>query len=120
MADERERDLPRPAKRKRDLLGLAKRYGIAFKPPLASSDWPLTHKDTFESIRKIGNFKFDSFSASIDIRSSEEPWRERVKYRAERLAARAARLSSQQRNEAGWRFGVENDVLQRFRVEVAW
>jgi len=104
----------------RDLRRLAKRYRIAFKPPLASSDWPLEHKATFESIQKIGDLKFDTFSASIDIRSSEEPWRERVKHRAEWLAARAARLFSQQRNEPGWRFGLENDVLQRFSVEVAW
>jgi hypothetical protein len=104
----------------RDLRRLAKRYRIAFKPPLASSDWPPVHKATFESILKIGNSKFDTFSASIDIRSSEEPWREKVKYRAEWLAARAARLFSQQRNEPGWRFGLENDVLQRFSVEVAW
>ena len=104
----------------RDLRRLAKRFRIAFKSPLVSSDWPLVHKATFESIRKIGDVKFDTFSASIDIRSSEEPWRERVKYRAEWLAVRAARLFSQQRNEPGWRFGLENDVLQRFSVEVAW
>jgi hypothetical protein len=105
---------------KSDLRKLAKRYRIAFKPPLASSDWPLAHKATFESIRKISDLKFDTFSSSIDIRSSEEPWRERVKYRAEWLAAGAARLFSQQRNEAGWRFGLENHVLQRLSVEVAW
>ena len=105
---------------KRDLRRLAKRYRITFKPPSASSDWPLVHKATFENIRKIGDLKFDTFSASIDIRSSEEPWREEVKRRAEWLAARAARLFSQQRNESGWRFGLENDVLQRFSVEVAW
>jgi len=109
-----------PAISERDLRRLAKRYRIAFKPPLASNDWPLAHKATFESIRKIGDLKFDTFSASIDIRSIEEPWREGVKHRAEWLAARAARLFSQQRNEAGWRFALENDVLQRFSVEVAW
>jgi hypothetical protein len=29
-------------------------------------------------------------------------------------------LFNQQRNEAGWRFGLENDVLRRFSFKVAW
>jgi hypothetical protein len=90
---------------------------IAFKP---SSDWPSVHKASFDSIQKIGDLKFDTFSASIDIRSSEEPWREGVKYRAKWLADRAAHLLNQRRNESGWRFGLENDVLRRFSFEVAW
>ena len=108
------------AVRERDLRGLAEQYRIVFEPQSASSDWPLMYRATFESIRKIADVKFDTFSASIVIRSSEEPWRERVKCRAEWLAARAARIFSQQRNESGWRFGLENVVLQRFSVEVAW
>jgi len=102
----------------RDLRKLAREYGIAFKP--SSSDWPLAHQASFNSIQKIGDLKFDTFSASIDIRSSEEPWREKVKDRAEWLATRAAHLFNQRRNESGWRFGLENDVLRRFSVEVAW
>lgn len=99
---------------------LIKEYGIAFRPPVTPSDWPLVHKETFNSIQKIGDLKFETFSASIDIRSSEEPWREKVKHRAEWLATCAARLFEQHRNEPGWRFGLENHVLQRFSVEVAW
>jgi hypothetical protein len=103
-----------------DLQTLIKRYRINFEPPLSSNEWPLMHKVHFESIRKVGDLKFDTFSASIDIRSSEQPWRESTKRRAEFLAARAARLSKQGRNEEGWRLGLENVVLRRFSVEVAW
>lgn len=104
----------------RDLRRLAKRYRITFKPPISSDQWPSAHRNTFANIQKIGDQKFDSFCANVDIHSSEQPWREQTKHRAEWLAKRATRLFSQQRNEAGWRFGLENDVLRRFSVEVAW
>jgi len=87
---------------------------------MASEQWPAIHEDTFEAIQKIGIQKFEAFSANIDIRLNDEPWRARTKSRAEWLAKRASRLFNQQRNEAGWRFGLENDVLRRFSVEVAW
>jgi hypothetical protein len=41
-----------------------------------------------------------------------------TKYRADWLANRAARLFRQQGNEAGWWFGLENDVPRRLSVEV--
>ena len=104
----------------RDLRRLAKKHRIVFKPPVDAEQWPSAYKNTFENIKKIGVQKFESFCAAIDIRSAEEPWKERTKYRAEWLAKRAARLFHQERNEAGWRFGLENDVLRIFSVEVAW
>ncbi|PQE30536.1 1,4-alpha-glucan branching enzyme protein [Rutstroemia sp. NJR-2017a WRK4] len=103
----------------RDLRRLAKRYGITIQSPPNAHLWPAVHRGLFESLRKVGDQKFDNFSASIDIRSNDEPWREQTKHRAEWLAKRAAHLFNQQRNEAGWRFGLENDVLRRFSVEVA-
>ncbi|OCK89918.1 uncharacterized protein K441DRAFT_680777 [Cenococcum geophilum 1.58] len=102
-----------------DLRRLAKRYGIIFKPPLSAEEWPAAHRCTFGDIRKIGSQSFDTFCASIGIRSSEEPWREQTKLRAEWLTERASRLFTQERNEAGWRFGLENDVFRRFSFEVA-
>jgi len=103
-----------------DLRRLAKRYGIIFKPPLSAEEWPAAHRCTFEDIRKIGSQSFDTFCASIGIRSSEEPWREQTKLRAEWLTECASRLFTQERNEASWRFGLENDVFHRFSFEVAW
>ena len=104
----------------RDLRRLAKRYRIHFKGAVPSGEWPAAHKSTFENIRKIGAQSFDGYCAVIDIRSDEQPWREQTKHRAEYLAKRAAHLFNQQRNEAGWRFSLENDVLKRFSFEVAW
>jgi hypothetical protein len=86
----------------------------------SSKQWPSAHQNSFQCIRGIGDQKFDNYCANIDIRSNDEPWKAQTKHRAEWLAKRAAQLFNQQRNEAGWRFGLENDVLRRFSVEVAW
>lgn len=104
----------------RDLRRLAKRFRIAFHPQISPDQWPSKHKVTFENIPNIGNQAFDSYCASVDIHSDEQPWKQRTKHRATWLAARTARLLDQDRNEAGWRFALENDVLLRFAVEVAW
>ena len=106
----------------RDLRRLAKRYGIVSQPPMEPNDWPAAHRDHFSNIQKIGEYRFDSYSTTVDIRSDEQPWRQgvKVKTRAGWLASRAASLFNQQRNESGWRFGLENDIFRRFRVEVAW
>ena len=104
----------------RDLRRLAKRYRVAFQPHISSDSWPSKHSETFENIRKIGSQAYKSFCANTDIRSNEQPWRGQTKHRAVWLAERSARLLNQQRNEAGWRFGLENEVLRRFAVEVAW
>lgn len=108
MADDRNRNLRR----------LAKRYRITFKLP--SDDWPAAHTSTFKNIKKLGSQSFDSYCESISIRSQEEPWTEMTKIRAEWIADRASRLFGQERNEAGWRFGIESDILRRFSTEVAW
>lgn len=110
MADDKERDLRR----------LAKRFKITFKMISTPQQWPPEHQSSFQSIRRIGDQKLNTFSANIDIRSNDEPWKEQTKHRAEWLVKRAARLFDQQRNESGWRFGLENDIFRRFSVEVAW
>lgn len=103
-----------------DLRRLAKRYRITFKPPGSSDQWPDAHRTTFDNIRNIRERRFDSFYANIDIHTNDQPWKKQTKNRAEWLAKRATLLFNQQRNEAGWRFGLENDVLRRFSCEVAW
>ncbi|OAP59599.1 hypothetical protein AYL99_06897 [Fonsecaea erecta] len=81
--------------------------------------WPSEHYHTFTPIQKIGDQKFDSFDTDTVI-SNERPWRGQIKVEAERVAQRAGRLLGQDRDEAGWRFALENDLLHRFHVEVAW
>lgn len=102
----------------RELRCIIEKLGISFKRPGADA-LPLEHRETFNLIRAIRNKNLDDYRKDITFKSNE-PWRKQTHDRAKWLARRAASLVSQQRNEAGWRFSLENDVFHRFRVEVAW
>lgn len=104
--------------RARNLRRLAKKHNIAFRLP--SDSPPAAHLNKFKFVRTLGDRKFDNYCEVVGVRSEEEPWTEQTKRRAEWLTSRASQLSGQQRNESGWRFGLENEVLLRFSVEVAW
>ncbi|KAE8339452.1 hypothetical protein BDV24DRAFT_135985 [Aspergillus arachidicola] len=94
-----------------------KRYHIRFDLP--GDPWPEAHVKTFDNIQKLGKFHFDTYCAGVSIWSSSEPWKEQIKSRAQWLSRRTERLFGQERNEAGWRFELENDILMRFSAEVA-
>ncbi|KAE8373695.1 hypothetical protein BDV26DRAFT_296687 [Aspergillus bertholletiae] len=100
------------------LRQLMKRYHIQFDLP--GDPWPEVHVKTFDNIQKLGQFNFDTYCAGVSIWLSSELWKEQIKTRAEWLSRRTERLFGQERNEAGWRFELENDVLMRFSAEVAW
>ncbi|KAK2760893.1 hypothetical protein FQN54_002133 [Arachnomyces sp. PD_36] len=99
------------------LRRLARTHRITFRAP--SDEWPAAHRVTFNDIETAGNHKFDSYQEIVGASSAEKPWTKQTKARAEWLAKRASTLFGQRRNEAGWRLGLENDVLRRFSVEVA-
>ncbi|KAF7179454.1 hypothetical protein CNMCM7691_008387 [Aspergillus felis] len=101
----------------RTLRRLMKRYNIRFLR--LGEGVPELHAETFNNIKKLGSYQFDVYSAGVNIWSSKEPWKQQIKARAEWLCQRAERLFGQERNEAGWRFGLENHVLGRFLAEVA-
>ncbi|OJJ73135.1 hypothetical protein ASPBRDRAFT_194103 [Aspergillus brasiliensis CBS 101740] len=107
MADENLQELRR----------LMKRYRIRFQLP--GEPWPAQHAGSFGNIKALGDYKYESYFAGVNIWTSQEPWKQQIKARADWLHQRAKRLYSQERNEAGWRFGLENDVLLRFSAEVA-
>jgi hypothetical protein len=104
----------------REARRLMKRHRIFFKPSIDSVPKPRPHEETFNDIITLGGYKFDSYRANITPRLNEEPWRKQTTARAEWLSNRAAELVEQERNEAGWRLGLENHVLLRFQSEVAW
>ncbi|KAF4175461.1 hypothetical protein CNMCM8060_007286 [Aspergillus lentulus] len=101
----------------RTLRRLMKRYNIRFLR--LDEGVPELHAETFNNIKKLGSYQFDVYSAGVNIWSSKEPWKQQIKARAEWLCQRAERLFGQERNEAGWRFGLENHILGRFLAEVA-
>jgi hypothetical protein len=102
----------------RELRRLIKKLGISFKG-LNTDALPIEHRETFKLIRSIRNKTLHDYRKDITFQSNE-PWRKQTHDRVKWLACRATSLVNQQRNEAGWRFTLENDVFHRFRVEVAW
>lgn len=67
----------------RMLRRLMKRYHIHFRPP--SNELPGNHADTFNNIKKLGAYEFDSYLAGVNIWSSKEPWKQQIKARVEWL-----------------------------------
>lgn len=112
MADDKEDDL-------RMLRRLAKSYNISFRR--SADEWPEAHRMRFLHIKELGDRKFSLYSESVTVRSVEEPWTRQIKSRTQWLVNRACDLSMNvQPKENGWRLGLENDVMHRFLVEVAW
>jgi hypothetical protein len=101
----------------RELRNLIREYRIKFKSP--TEKYPSRYEHTFNQIRNIRNQRFDNYCAD-NVILGEKPWMGQTKRRAEWLSNRASSLIYQERNEEGWRFDLENDVLHRFLVEVAW
>ncbi|KAF2177247.1 hypothetical protein K469DRAFT_809553 [Zopfia rhizophila CBS 207.26] len=104
---------------KRELQRLMKRHRIFLKSSLDAARPPTSHKEIFEDIQTLGDYKFGTYCVNVDIRLKDEPWRKHTKARVEWLSKRAAELVEQHRNEAGWRLSLENHVLLRFGIEVA-
>ncbi|OBT89299.1 hypothetical protein VE02_02609 [Pseudogymnoascus sp. 03VT05] len=102
----------------RELRRLKKKLRISFKRLPSTEALPIEHHETFNRIRSIRNKTLDDYCKDITFKNNE-PWRKQTLDRVKWLACRATNLVNQQRNEAGWRSEIENDVFHRFRVEVA-
>ncbi|KAK3698199.1 hypothetical protein LTR37_017024 [Vermiconidia calcicola] len=95
---------------------LAQKYRIWQKPQ--NEEWPLAHQANFQCIRNLSQKTFDAYKNSTTVNPASEPWKPQTLARAEWLVARATRLSNS--SESSWRMHLENDILERFAVEVAW
>lgn len=98
----------------------ATELGIEFLGPNEFDRWPETHRRLFEDVQKLGNQKYNSFVVRITRESIQKPWMRATKARAERLSMLAERSYREHKNESGWRYAVENEIMYRFTVEVSW
>ncbi|GFG15825.1 hypothetical protein IFM61392_09180 [Aspergillus lentulus] len=96
----------------------AKELNIRFLGPAQSSQWPDAHRRLFEDIQKLGNQKHLRFNETVSVDSIDKPWRRQTKQRAARLVQQSQISRQDRKNEAGWRFSIEPEVLHRFTVEV--
>jgi hypothetical protein len=101
-------------------LRWADELGIEFLGPVERVRWPQNHERLFADVHKLGSRTYDNFVESISIDSIEKPWRNSVRRRADRLCKLANYAWEERKNESSWRFAVENEIMHRFSVEVAW
>ncbi|KAL4860378.1 hypothetical protein BDV12DRAFT_205140 [Aspergillus spectabilis] len=71
----------------------------------------------FKAIESLSSRTFSTFVSPVD-NPLDQPWKHEIKVRAQYLVHRAHQLSLQQRNESGWRMGIEPDVMKRFQEEI--
>ncbi len=102
------------------LRALAREHNIHFSLDSSPDQWPECYRAIFARARVAGRTMFDEYGKSAEMEIQLKPWRNRIKFRAERLAQTASRASHEGRNERGWRSLLEPEVFSRFTVEVSW
>lgn len=102
----------------RNLEKLAGQYGILQKTE--SDAWPSSLQSTVRHVELLAKIDFQSYSSSCSSSSRNEPWKRENTARTEWLVMQASRLSQNTANENSWRMRIENAILERFSVEVAW
>lgn len=96
---------------------LRKKHGIIFSDTIPSERWPENHRDVFESIEKLKQFKYTTYATARESGDGFE-WKGKAKKHARKLSEKARDCVS--RNEATWRFACEPLVFSRLTSEIAW
>ncbi|KAI0971524.1 hypothetical protein F4678DRAFT_87341 [Xylaria arbuscula] len=97
---------------------LRKSHHIVFTDTLAPKDWPANHRNIFESIEKIKQFKYNTYSIQDDQAGLDtQPWRRDAKGQARKLTEKVPDCLA--RNEATWRLACEPLIFSRLTAEIA-
>ena len=107
------------------LRKLIKKHKIHFDSPVnfpftRPEQWPTNRVSIVEVVQGLGQTPYLGYQESIGHDTFHRPWREQMRRRADRLAEEAERCLSERRNEAEWRARIEEKVLARLSIEVAW
>jgi hypothetical protein len=94
------------------------KYKIYHHPEWDRERWP-RHRDIFDNIQKLGDYKFEDWRKDIYIDSSR-PWRQETKQRAEIIVEFARHCRKDRVNEESWRRRLEHYIFLRFELEVTW
>lgn len=80
------------------------------------------HEEIFDDIKALGSYDLQSYKSGVTIESRQRPWAltESMLRRARRVSDKARACHKARKNEAGWRFGLESEILSRFEIEVVW
>ncbi|KAF2691377.1 hypothetical protein K458DRAFT_324704 [Lentithecium fluviatile CBS 122367] len=109
-------------KKYRDLKAETKRQRIFFSSQKFSSRFPNLvpelHREKFFTIQELGRTLYDTYAFVPGCDSLERPWQYENKRNASRLVRDAIRCREANKNEGGWRYGLEPKVFERFEIEV--
>jgi len=101
---------------------LRKEHNIVFADECPPDQWPDEHREVFEAIEKLKDFKYGTYAVgrlgNSDEAIAATPWKAEAKRQARLLVNKAKDLVS--RNEATWRLACEPLVFSRLAAEVAW
>ena len=96
---------------------LRRQCGINFTDAIPTERWPENHRDVFESIEKLKQFKYSTYATTQENEDGFD-WTGKAKKHARKLSEKAKDCVS--RNEATWRFACEPLVFSRLTSEIAW
>ncbi|GAB1311352.1 Heterokaryon incompatibility domain-containing protein [Madurella fahalii] len=103
---------------------LIKKHNIHFDNPAESpfhcpAQWPVARGTLVKHVQTLGQAQYHRYQESISCDSLHRPWREQVRRRAQHIADLSQRCLTARKNEPGWRFSVEVEVMARMSIEVA-
>ncbi|KAK0620777.1 hypothetical protein B0T14DRAFT_522131 [Immersiella caudata] len=103
---------------------LIKDHGIRFDNPIEDSfhppaSWPDTRKTLVKHVQSLGVRRFQDYKESVSCDALHRPWRGQARRRANRTANLSQRCLEDRKNESGWRFSVETEIMKRMSIEVA-
>lgn len=80
------------------------------------------HEEIFDDIKALSSYDLQSYKSGVTIESRQRPWAltESMLRRARRVSDKARACNRARKNEAGWRLGLESEILSRFEIEVVW
>jgi hypothetical protein len=104
---------------------LIKKHHIYFDRPIEApfsppASWSTSLWTLVNHVQALGTKRYAGYKESITSDALYRPWREQARRRAERTAALSQRCLEDRKNESGWRFSVEAEVMARMSIEVAW
>lgn len=104
---------------------LIKKHHIRFDRPIETpfsrpASWPIARWTVVKHVQSLGAERYGPYKESISCDALHRPWREQARRRAKRTADLCQRCLEERKNESGWRFSVEAEVMARMTIEVAW
>lgn len=99
---------------------LMQKFNIHHEPQVTSAAWPAHLKNTFQSIERLGSFRYEVYGRDFSPDKRRDSWKQEIKSRAKELSDTAVRLLNENPSELTWRLELEALVYWRFSRITEW